>query len=377
MKTLRNYLCISLCLLVYYGCHTASTTQQILSIELDADVANYPFLDDVNMQYEILSLEQSDKNSIVPNIDKIIEHENRLYILSSQGVHNGVYIFNVDGSYITSLKKGRALNEFMAAADINIDHASRRLELLDRAAGAVLSYSLSGEFISRSDLPRKNMSAFCKLPNSQYLIFTPFHSFKEDTDSYFKRVEGAEIVQSYLDKPKELKNFSTGWNISQSGKNIYCYGTYGDTCYRFNSDDLSLEPYFQISPVLETDNRLLRGDSELLKGYFSRFNDVRVLNDENLVAFRVSKDRGYSLMYNREDKTIYQGVFNDIPFIGNFLVGHSDNAEYFCIDAEKIELLKNYSLKSKTAQNIIKELLKKDCSGENPYIIRLTYDTQK
>ncbi len=357
---------------------TTTSTQTIETIELDANITDYPFMDDSNIKYEIFSLEAitDDKNSIIPYIVKIIEHENRLFILSSLGAQNGVSIFNADGSYITSLKMGRARGEFMAVADINIDYKNNRLEVLDRGASAVLSYSLDGEYISKSDLPRTNMMGFCKLPNSQYLTFTPIHTFKEETDTYFKRVVDGSAVQGYLDKPKELRDLAIGSNISQSNNSIYCNGTYGNTCYKFNLDSLNLEPYIQISSVLDVDDKTLSGSKEAQERFFYCFDNVRVLNDENLFAFRVSKDRRYNLIYNRAEKTLYQNIFNEIPFLGNFLIGHNDNDEFYYINSEKIELLEESTTKSKVAQKIIDELLTKDYSAINPYIIRLSYDTK-
>lgn len=370
---MKNYLYFILCL-VLYGCNTESTvTKPVENIELSADILDYPYLDESNIKYEIIQLKDGAKESIVPDISEIIEYKDRIYILTPLGPQNSVLIFNIDGSYITSLQQGRARNEFLSAIDIYIDSQNNQLEILDRGACAVLSYSLDGEFISKRELPRKNMSEFLKISNSQYLIHTPVHTYKDETDTYFKRIENGKIVQEYLDKPKGLKNLSMGWNMSTSNNNIYCYGTYGNMCYKFNKETLCFDPLVQILPVLDLESKYIKGDMYTLKNHFYIFTNFRALCNESLLAFSVRKDTGYSVMYNKRDKKLYQHIFSDIQYLGHSLIGHNDNDEFFFINAANIEVLKDSGTKSKVAQRVIDDLMNKDLTATNPYIIRVSY----
>ncbi|MFI3304451.1 MAG: 6-bladed beta-propeller [Rikenellaceae bacterium] len=373
---MRELIYITLCLFLAYGCGSAASTEQVERIELTEDIANYPYINEseISVSYDIFTLESRGKEGIIPQISKIVEHNGYLFVLSYMGTHNEIYIFKSDGEYVTTLRKGRARNEFLAAMDINVDPESNLLEVLDRHSCAILSYSFDGKFMSKTSLPKKSMFEFCRLPNSEYLTFTSIHLFKEDTDSYFHRVQGETSLQGYLDKPKGLPNFIMGWHITKSGDDIYCSGIYGNTCYKFNKDSLSFEPYLQIDPILDVESKHLSGDSELLKSYFSRFYSFRMFCDDSLLAFYASSNTSYNVMYNRNDKTLYQHIFNQIPYLGFSLVGQSGDDEFYYIYAEQIEELNDYPLNSKVTRSIVDELMTKDSSVQNPYIIRISYD---
>ncbi len=358
-----------LCLLLY-SCSDTQLTE-IETIKLDQDVANYPTIDDskISVDYEILTLKNRDKSQIVPSIEKLIEFDGRLYILPSLIMPNtSLYIFGSDGSLIKRLNSGRGRGEFMSAIDMCIDAETKQLEVLDRMQCAILRYTLDGEFVSKSDLPRKNMSNFYKLADSQYLIYTPFHVFKEETDSYFKRVVDGEIVQEYLNKPRDLVNGLLSSHIYKGNDGVYCNGEDGNTLYKFDEETMSFEPSLQIEPILDVDDPRL-ADKGMPENELSCFcNFRRFGNIINLYVRRGS--RYHTVMYDTKSRRSYNHILPNFSFK---FIGANEREELYSIHVESVEALREYTPKSKIERSIIEDLLSRDLLIDNPYIIRLSY----
>ncbi len=360
--------------LLLYSCENRA--EKIDVIELDYNIENYPTLDSSNIliKYNIISLEHSSNMSRVPSIDKLIEFENHLYILSSNNKWGGVFIFKSDGAFVKKINSGRGHGEYTAAADIIIDSQSRHLEVYDRASCAVLSYTLDGDYISKSSFPKVNVSKFIKLKNSNYLIYTPIHSGK--SDNYIKYIIDGEIREEYLNKPANLPNSIFGWHINSSDDTcIYINGAYGNTCYKFDQDQLSVTPYLRIDPIIDINDKLLLGNSDNLNNKALCFYNFRTFSNEKVIAFSVKQDRHHGVVYDVARKQVYQQIFNSTPYLYQ-VVGSNVKSDFHYLPADQIEELKDLSVNSQIAQDIINDLLTRDYSSVNPYIIELSYEVE-
>lgn len=358
-----------LCLLLH-SCG-GSQTPDIKTIKLDQDVANYPTIDDskISVDYEILTLKSNNKSDIVPSIEKFVEFDNRLYLLPSLMLGKSLYIFDRDGSLVKRLNSGRGYGEFLSAIDLYVDPQTMQLEVLDRMQCAILRYTLDGEFISKSDLPRKSMSCFCKLSDSQYLIYTPFHVFKDRSDSYFKRVIDGEIVQEYLNKPKGLVNGILSSHIYKGNDGIYCNGEYGNILYKLDEKTMSFEPNLQIEPILNVEDTKL-ADKNIPEHEFSSFSNFRRFG--NIINLFVRRgNMHHTIMYDTKSNCSYNHI---LPLFEFQFIGANESAEFYYIFVEHIEELRDYSPKTKVEKRIIDDLLAKNLSIDNPYVIRLSYN---
>ena len=117
----------------------------------------------------IIPLETTEE-SLIAEIDKILIHEEKIYILDSR--QNIVFVFNIDGHFLFKIdKKGRGPEEYNFLYDIAINPYNQSLELLD-PMGNFLAYDLNGRFIQKQRLPSE-LPAYHKfaLLNRDSIVF--------------------------------------------------------------------------------------------------------------------------------------------------------------------------------------------------------------
>ena len=104
---------------------------------------------------EIISLETNEQ-SLIQKISKVIEYNSRLYILDSR--QKAILIFDKAGKFISKIHTvGRAPSEYSLLYDIAINTYSETLEALD-PMGKIITYDLKGNYISSIHLPHPPMA---------------------------------------------------------------------------------------------------------------------------------------------------------------------------------------------------------------------------
>ena len=104
---------------------------------------------------EIISLETNEQ-SLIQKISKVIEYNSRLYILDSR--QKAILIFDKAGKFISKIHTvGRAPSEYSLLYDIAINTYSETLEALD-PMGKIITYDLKGNYISSIYLPHPPMA---------------------------------------------------------------------------------------------------------------------------------------------------------------------------------------------------------------------------
>ena len=89
---------------------------------------------------------ETNNNSLIGRIDKMIFHNGRFYLLDSR-VALSVFIFNEDGSHYRTIKNvGRGPQEYLSLKNMTIDKYNDELVLYDRNDGLLHYYDLDGNF---------------------------------------------------------------------------------------------------------------------------------------------------------------------------------------------------------------------------------------
>ncbi|MFI3321930.1 MAG: 6-bladed beta-propeller [Rikenellaceae bacterium] len=155
---------LTLLVLLFISCSSPATHDSLLKIELDKNIEDYPTMDesDISINYKIFTFEGESTKQIIPKIDKLIRFDGNVYILSKVMGKGGLYIFKEDGTFIKKLSSGKGRGEFFAACDFITDESKKRLEVLDKFC-AIYSYSLGGDFISKSSFPQMDVSSVKQL----------------------------------------------------------------------------------------------------------------------------------------------------------------------------------------------------------------------
>jgi hypothetical protein len=140
---------------------------------------------------ELVKLETT-PNSIIKEVTRIIPYMNEMFILDA--TQNSVLRFDNNGKFLTRIQKiGNGPGEFTLLYDININHFSENLELLN-PRGELLVFSRDGEFIHSFAIPLLASDKFAILTDDIILFYSMFEPKKL---SYFSRKRNKIIKQEY------------------------------------------------------------------------------------------------------------------------------------------------------------------------------------
>lgn len=108
-------------------------------------------LSNLTQSYSLLQLETNEE-SLLGSIDKIVYNDKSVYILDKKYTL-GIYVFNsLSGEFITKIGKfGNGPGEYTEIFDFSIDNDNQRIYVLCERK-RVMTYSLSGDFIEEKTL---------------------------------------------------------------------------------------------------------------------------------------------------------------------------------------------------------------------------------
>lgn len=103
---------------------------------------------------------ETNKKSLIENIEKVILHEGNVYVLDV--FSNSLLKFDLQGRFITQIgEEGKGPNEYVSPMDFEI--VNKEILILDDRAGVVKYYDLDGKFLKDEKLSfRMNQFIFTK-----------------------------------------------------------------------------------------------------------------------------------------------------------------------------------------------------------------------
>ncbi len=146
---------------------------------------------DIFSKISVIPLE-TDSNSVIEQISRVIPHNNRYYILDRK--QSAVLIFDSNGNFEKKIQKlGVGPGEYSLLYDFNINPFTNELELLN-PRGELLSYTLDGEFISSLDIPMRNASKFLPITEDMIIFYT---SYEEEKLHYYSRSQDKILKKEF------------------------------------------------------------------------------------------------------------------------------------------------------------------------------------
>lgn len=343
-----------------------------ITIDIGNSLDNYPTIDNskYSVDYEIITLASEEANQIIPSISKVVSHKDYIYMLSGMP-NESVFIYKDDGSFVKRIDRGHGPGEFLSSFDIIVDDVTGDLEILDRAF-AIHRYSPAGEFKEKIALPKLgDISEFCKVNESDYLIFNFAHSKKNIDGTYFSTTRDGEKLSDYISKPSDVTNMLIGTHIFKSGSDIYINGVYGNTVYKLN--DTIISPLITINPILDANSNILHkdviGDNELYM-----FMDFRIYDSENLACFSVKLLSQKPIIFDIKENKAYKGLFFDATYMS--FEGGDNKGEYLVVNPVMIGRLAEVKFETAIEKEIADKLISMTDEAAiegNPYLIRVTY----
>ncbi|HRW28094.1 MAG TPA: 6-bladed beta-propeller, partial [Bacteroidales bacterium] len=146
---------------------------------------------DIFSKISVIPLE-TDSNSAIEQISRVIPHNNRYYILDRK--QSAVLIFDSNGNFEKKIRRvGVGPGEYSLLYDFNINPFTNELELLN-PRGELLSYTLDGEFISSLNIPMRNASKFLPITEDMIIFYT---SYEEEKLHYYSRSQDKIIKKEF------------------------------------------------------------------------------------------------------------------------------------------------------------------------------------
>lgn len=238
---------------------------------------------------------ETNSQSIMGSISKIIYHKGYFYILDSQST-NSIFIFNNEGRFVEKIsRKGRGPGEYSKISDFCIDRTNDQIVIFADMPIKIIRYSIGGKFISEIKPPCYSYR-FALLPDKAYAIYLDYckntrFQMKEHNlivvDSTARIKEGflqynSQMVSKYF--YKSAKNFYTFKD------EVYLYPTLKDTIFKVCSNG--------IMPVYSFDfgknafnNAILQENTSMQEKYYSKLRYAsinEIFETDNVLFFSFS-----------------------------------------------------------------------------------------
>ena len=358
---------------------TTSIDNSNKSYYIDLDKTQMVKTKDLFSKIEIITLETNEQ-SLIQAISKIVEYKSRLYILDSR--QKAILIFDNTGKFIAKIHSvGRAPEEYSLLYDISINTYSNTLEGVD-PMGKILTYDLDGNYISSIYLPHPPMAyhAITILNKDSILLHTKPSLIEDYTFRIYSRK--SDSIVSKFNKQKE----AIFWRI-QSPLQIYkdtiyySQATYNqifqvinDTVINAYNWDLGKYTYdlkHMKIPDLTDPVQQMKFYKEVMYSakipYTFGFNGQ---NDQYYYSSIFMKERMINIFYNKEskEKIIFSNTKEGIGIFPIII----DNEKIIGITNEDWVPLSSLT-KAKNASIINQEILKNITDNSNPILIKYIF----
>ncbi|MGC4233600.1 MAG: 6-bladed beta-propeller [Niabella sp.] len=314
---------------------------------------------------KLISL-QTNKESIIGRVDRIIMGQNRIYILDRQS--KSILVFNDSGGFEYKVHNiGKGLGEYLSLMDFTLDETKQQLIVHTDRPGKFIYYNLNGKFISE----KKIKTFFLNLSSwKDNLILLPpskmknrvliKNSITKEDKEYLPSSKTADLFRNIrMAKPQIVKS-----------KFPYVTFAYCDTVFQFHNN--SLKPKYRldfgkknlpeellIDPTIKP-TQILKLASE--NDYGFGISDFR--ENDSLITFSFGRN---IVLYSKRTKkaTTFRGLYNPRDFM------HFYN--YFAHDGDDNSIISLYQ-----AKNFIRQMefyekdptIWKNISEENKKIYR-------
>ena len=253
--------------------------------------------------------------SMLSKYDKILFSEEYLFILENNVNNKAVFIFDLDGKYISKVNSiGQGPGEYSEISDFYYDDKNALIGVLSNSQ--ILRYNLNGEFQDKVNL-RKYLISEIAYNNGS--IYAYSNSLSNVEDGYSLIVFDEDFNPIYTDYPlnKKLINFPLTFNkrtLSNNQKNVFFNAINNDTIYSVHSDYMDAKYIMNFGEYKFPDSNF----KELLEDGEKAIDKLNMLYDSKYILFGIQD-------YHVTDKYLY------INFLKNTMIFHS----FYSFDTQK------------------------------------------
>ena len=341
---------------------------------------------DLFERMELISLETND-NSLIKKIADLHLVNDTLFVFERS--LRSLYTFDaLTGNHLTTIMKvGQGPGEYIYIADVLIDTLEKTIKMLSAIPASIYTYSYSGQFIDKIDLPERPPNAYQKFmdfDNETYLVW----AFVDESRYNFGHIsfiskQTHQILNNYWE-PKGIEQYYTVFPFWKYKDITYFSMVITNKIYQITRDGYQLAykwdfgkyniDKYRESKAFEANDKNRNEKRDKIGEDISTRNDLYYFNRklENKtyyyaqIVFKNNPKTAPHIFYNKETndyhyffKTIegiyfYTCLLKDNYIIGELLLDYKD------------ELLKSAILSDKD-RKILESMLEDD----NPILIKL------
>lgn len=323
------------------------------SIKISKPEDNYAIEDSVFKNVWYIKPEAT-KNSLIGEYDKIISHNDTIFILEASSSQQAIFAFRTNGDFLFKINaRGRGPGEYRKISDFYIDAENAHIGIL--GFSKILKYSFKGEYIEEVDLREHYVS---RIAFKEGLLYGYTFSQCPTTLCYALKVFDTKGKLLYEDYPqrKDLINFIFRKEdyFAANSQHLYLNLFNSDTIYSLGEN--SMIPKFVLDfgkykiPDEEFEKMVKMGDELSIKyliesDYVNLGANRYAATDDYLFFSYDRKGNVYDSYYSiKTEKTrSYRGwrpsksfLLNSGTAIGSF----NDKSFYSVLKIDEVEWLK-------------------------------------
>ena len=326
---------------VSYSCNNKNNnTESYPDLEIitvqDSESLDEIDFGDIFKGTRLIALE-TNKESLIGRIDRIIINSNRIYILDKRT--NSIFVFSDTGKFILKIHKiGKGPGEYLNLMDFTLDENKNRLIVHSHRPYKFINYDLEGQFISE-DTPSTYYSSI-GLSDDQFIMINTSEEYKHRVLTKNFETRDEEEYLLFSKNADMFRYFSLRYPIVLKSKNNYINFSYSDTIYQFTKG--ALKPKYLLDfgkkrmpeDLLNREKDVVSISKEVYKNNYG-FNIANFRENDTFISFSYGSSR--IVTYSKRTKT--SKVFNVIENPKEYI--HFQN--YFAHDGNDNSMLAIYS----------------------------------
>lgn len=233
------------------------------------------------------------ENCIIGNIDKLIYHKNRFYILDRH-ISKSVLIFDDNGKFIGHAGKiGRGPGEFMSPYYIDINAYTDQLIIYDNYLNRLLLYSLNGDF-QTSILLKNRFDAFSVIDANKYSLYYNYFGSENINELPIHNLHiidehGKILYKAFDRRDSKLPNNNSLNNFCKIQNQVLFNPSFDHRIYSIMEGDISVKYEIDLGDKSLTEDLLIKftengtdrkkiydniqnSDKAFIKGFYETLN---------------------------------------------------------------------------------------------------------
>lgn len=301
-----------------------------IGIEVDWSSPNQIEVTSILDSIRYVKLQLTDQ-SIIGYIQKVVIHEDRIYILDTQTM--SLLVFDINGNYIFKIAAiGLGPEEYSQIDFFDIDAENKQIVLTDLMGYWIMRFDLNGTFLSRKKIPlwgegvapdeNKGAILIANFRDNRNSLEKNFNLFYLDSLMHIEKAYFPYDIPISTEKPLRVPSPKAGFFYYYENK-LHFFPTLGNCIYQVTRNGLS--PKYTINFGDKTYNILDWNQNEILEKYvvdkdYYKISTVLETNEYLNISFsKPSFPVIYSMFYSKKNGKILNAftyINGRDPFLG-------------------------------------------------------------